>query len=131
MDTDVCIVGGGGAGITLAREFINSPFRVVLLESGGMEYEQETQDLYQGQSIGRTFEDLTASRLRYFGGTTNHWGGWCLPLDPIDFEPRDDLPYHGWPFPRSHLDPLVPTSSGGLPARTLRLPPLELGHHTG
>lgn len=105
VETEVCIVGGGAAGITLAREFINSPFRVVLLESGGMEYEQETQDLYQGQSIGQNFEDLTACRLRYFGGTTNHWGGWCLPLDAIDFESRDDLPNHGWPFPKSHLDP--------------------------
>jgi len=105
LETEVCIIGAGAAGITLAREFIHSPFRVVLLESGGMEYEQETQDLYEGQSIGQTFQDLTASRLRYFGGTTNHWGGWCLPLDAIDFEPRDDLPSHGWPFPRSHLDP--------------------------
>ena len=105
LESDVCIVGAGAAGITLAREFINSPFRVVLLESGGMGYEQETQDLYEGQSIGQNFQGLTASRLRYFGGTTNVWGGWCLPLDPIDLEPRDDLPYHGWPFPRSHLDP--------------------------
>ena len=105
LKSEVCIVGAGAAGITLAREFINSPLRVILLESGGMEYEQDTQDLYQGQSIGRSFQDLIASRLRYFGGTTNHWGGWCLPLDPIDFESRDDLPYHGWPFPRSHLDP--------------------------
>lgn len=104
VDAEVCVIGAGAAGITLAREFINLPFRVVLLESGGMEYEQETQDLYQGQSIGQNFEDLTTSRLRYFGGTTNHWGGWCLPLDPIDFEPRDDLAYHGWPFPKSHLD---------------------------
>ena len=105
METEVCIVGAGAAGITLARDFINEPFRVVLLESGGMHYNQQTQDLYEGQSIGRTFEDLTVSRLRYFGGTTNHWGGWCLPLDAIDFEPRDDLPYHGWPFAKSHLDP--------------------------
>jgi choline dehydrogenase-like flavoprotein len=105
VDADVCIIGAGAAGITLAREFINSPFRVVLLESGGMEYEQETQNLYEGQSIGQSFKDLTACRLRYFGGTTNIWGGWCLPLDAIDFEPRDDLPNHGWPFPKSHLDP--------------------------
>lgn len=105
LDTDVCIAGAGAAGIALAREFINSPLRAILLESGGMEYEQETQDLYEGQSIGQTFEDLTASRLRYFGGTTNHWGGWCLPLDPIDFDPREDLPNHGWPFSRAYLDP--------------------------
>ena len=105
LDTEVCIVGAGAAGITLARELIGSSFRVLLLESGGMEYEQATQELYEGQSIGRTFEDLTVSRLRYFGGTTNHWGGWCLPLDPIDFEPRDGFPYHGWPLTRSDLDP--------------------------
>ena len=104
LETEVCIVGAGAAGITLAREFIAAPFRVVLLESGGMNYDQETQDLYEGQSVGWTFEDLTLCRLRYFGGTTNHWGGWCLPFDAIDFEARDDLPNHGWPFPKSHLD---------------------------
>ncbi len=105
LEPEVCIVGAGAAGITLAREFIGSPFRVVLLESGGMHYDQRTEDLYEGQSVGRPFEDLTTCRLRYFGGTTNHWGGWCLPYDAIDFEPRDTLPYHGWPFSKPHLDP--------------------------
>lgn len=105
LEPEVCIVGAGAAGITLAREFIASPFRVVLLESGGMNYEPETQQLYAGQSIGQPFETLTTSRLRYFGGTTNHWGGWCLPLEEIDFEPRPHLPYHGWPFQRAYLDP--------------------------
>lgn len=104
VETEVCIVGAGAAGISLAREFIAAPFRVVLLESGGMDYEPETQDLYESQSIGRSFE-VMGSRLRYFGGTTNHWGGWCLPLDAIDFETRDHFPNHGWPFPKSHLDP--------------------------
>src|SRR6266581_3315812 len=89
-------IGLGAAGITLAREFSDAQVRVVLLESGGMDYEQETQELYEGQIIGRPFLDLTICRLRFFGGTTNHWGGWCLPLDEIDFEGRDDLPYHGW-----------------------------------
>src|ERR1700691_6278104 len=106
VDTDVCIVGAGAAGITLAREFHDSPFRVALLESGGMQYEEETQDLYDGQSIGQPFPALMSDRLRFFGGTTNHWGGWCLPLDPIDFVRRDDLPYHdGWPFPQTYLEP--------------------------
>ncbi len=105
LETEVCIVGAGAAGITLAREFISSPFRVTLLESGGMNYEPDVQQLYAGRSIGQAFETLTTSRLRFFGGTTNHWGGWCLPLDPIDFAPRDHLPYHGWPFQRPYLDP--------------------------
>ncbi len=105
LDAEICIVGAGAAGITLAREFANSPLRVVLLESGGMLLEQATQDLYKGQIVGRPLEELTASRLRYFGGTTNHWGGFCLPLDAIDFEPRETMPYHGWPIRRKDLDP--------------------------
>src|SRR5947209_13803526 len=105
FEAEVCIVGAGAAGITLAREFASSHFRVAVLESGGMDYEPDTQALYEGESVGEIFEELTASRLRFFGGTTNHWGGWCLPLDPIDFAARAAFPYHGWPFPKSHLDP--------------------------
>jgi choline dehydrogenase-like flavoprotein len=112
VETEVCIVGAGAAGITLAREFRDSPFRVALLESGGMEFDQDTQDLYEGQSIGETFENLRGGRLRFFGGTTNHWGGYCLPFDPIDFEQRDGFPYHGWPFPISHLDPWYERAQG-------------------
>jgi choline dehydrogenase-like flavoprotein len=45
-------------------------------------------------------------RLRFFGGTTNHWGGWCRPLDGIDFEAREGIPHSvGWPFDKEHLDP--------------------------
>ncbi len=106
VETDLCIIGAGAAGITLAREFRDSPFRVALLESGGMHFDLETQELYKGRSVGDPFSDLMADRLRYFGGTTNHWGGWCLPLDAIDFEARGDaFPYHGWPFTKAQLDP--------------------------
>jgi choline dehydrogenase-like flavoprotein len=33
------------------------------------------------------------------------WGGWCRPLERIDFEQRDWVPYSGWPFGKDHLDP--------------------------
>jgi choline dehydrogenase-like flavoprotein len=102
---DISIVGAGAAGITLARELNGSGLACVLLESGGMEFDSQTQELYAGDNIGRPFFDLTTCRLRYFGGTTNHWSGWCLPLDPIDFDERAGLPYRGWPFERSALEP--------------------------
>jgi choline dehydrogenase-like flavoprotein len=105
VDSEVCIIGAGAAGITLAREFSAAAFRVVLLEGGGLEFEEASEALYDGRSIGRPFEDLESCRLRYFGGTTNHWGGWCLPYDAIDFEERAGLPERGWPFSRSYLDP--------------------------
>lgn len=106
IETEVCIVGGGAAGITLAREFTDSGFRVILLESGGEKLEQATQDLYAGSDIGRPYEKFSASRLRYFGGTTNHWGRvWCDMPHALDFEKREDVPYSGWPFSLSYLEP--------------------------
>jgi choline dehydrogenase-like flavoprotein len=105
IHTDVCIVGAGAAGITLAREFAGQPFRVCLLESGGLEFDGKTQSLYKGKIVGHPYSPLDAVRLRFFGGSTNHWTGWCRPLDAIDFETREGIPYSGWPFARSHLDP--------------------------
>ncbi len=106
IETEVCIVGGGAAGITLAREFANSSFRVILLESGGAEPDQATQGLYAGSDIGRPYDLFPTSRLRYFGGTTNHWGGvWCDMPSLLDFEMREGVPYSGWPFPLSYLEP--------------------------
>ena len=104
LETDVCIVGAGAAGITLAREFIGKPFRVCLLESGGLDFDEKTQDLYRGDNAG-FHVPLSVARLRYFGGSTNHWGSYCRPLDEIDFETRDWVPHSGWPFKKSELDP--------------------------
>ena len=43
ITTDVCIIGGGAAGITLARELRGSGLGIVVLESGGLEFEDEIQ----------------------------------------------------------------------------------------
>lgn len=103
IETDICIVGAGAAGLTLAKEFIGQPFRVCVLEGGGLEPDPDSQALYKGENIGLPYS-LEATRLRFFGGTTNHWAGYCRPLDEIDFQARDWIPYSGWPFDRSHLD---------------------------
>ena len=105
IETDVCIVGAGAAGITIARELAGKPFRICLIESGGLEPDQETQSLYQGEIVGFPYYPLDLIRLRYFGGTTNHWAGACRPLDEIDFEARPEVPHSGWPFNKSQLDP--------------------------
>ena len=105
LEYDVCVAGAGAAGITLALELEGSGLDVCLLEAGGFD-EPALDDAhpYAGESIGEPY-NLLASRLRYFGGTTNHWGGWCMPLDPIDFRPRSFVPLSGWPFGRSELEP--------------------------
>lgn len=102
---DVCIVGAGAAGITLARELAGQPCRVVVLESGGLAPDAPTQELYRGRSIGVPYYPLDSSRLRYFGGSTNHWAGESRPFDDIDFEVREGIPHSGWPFPKRELLP--------------------------
>jgi len=110
IETEVCIVGAGPVGITLAREFQNANFRVCLLESGGIEFDKNTQSLCEGETVGEDFGKLDSQRFRQFGGTCNRWeikignnpvGVRHVPLDKIDFEKRDWLPYSGWPFDKS------------------------------
>ena len=102
---DICIVGAGAAGITLARQYVNTQTRVCLLESGGLDFEEATQNLYEGPNLGMPYYDIVDARLRFFGGTTNIWGGRCIPLDAIDFEKRDWIPHSGWPISRDDLEP--------------------------
>jgi choline dehydrogenase-like flavoprotein len=104
IETDIAIIGAGAAGITLARELRDGRREITLIESGGLELEADTQALYEGES-GAVEYPLAESRLRYFGGTTNHWGGWCRPLLPIDFEGRGRLGIPAWPLTRTELEP--------------------------
>jgi choline dehydrogenase-like flavoprotein len=105
LESEVCIVGGGAAGVALARNMMKTGRDVCLLEGGGMDYEDETQSLFDGRNVGMEYYDLDHARLRFFGGTTNIWGGRCVPLDRIDFEKRDWVPHSGWPIT---LDELMP-----------------------
>jgi choline dehydrogenase-like flavoprotein len=97
LESDICIVGAGAAGITLARDLSQTRLSVLLLESGGLEFASATQDLYEGDVVGHEFTPLSVDRLRYFGGSTNHWSGSCCPFHPVDLQ--------GWPFGRDVLDP--------------------------
>jgi choline dehydrogenase-like flavoprotein len=108
LEADLCVIGGGAAGITIARAFAGSPVKVVLLESGGLELDGETQGLNKGANVGLPYFPLDGARLRAFGGTTHHWGGVCRPFDPIDFERRPGVPHTGWPIDRATLDPYYP-----------------------
>jgi choline dehydrogenase-like flavoprotein len=105
LRADLCIVGAGAAGITLARELRGSGRSILLLESGGLEADSETHDLQRGSASGQGYSPLEDTRSRFFGGSTNCWAGYCRPLEAIDFESRDWLPHSGWPLTRADLDP--------------------------
>src|SRR5215218_8293208 len=111
IETDICIIGAGPAGITLAREFIGSSLRVILLESGKFENDKRIQELNEGKVNSQYFraDALAAGRRRQFGGTPNKWAyttepgdgrlyARCVSPEPLDFESHVDDPALCWPF---------------------------------
>lgn len=104
IEGDLCIIGTGAAGLSIALEWVAAGRKVILLEAGGFDPEARMQALYRGASLDRPYYPLQAARLHYFGGTTGHWAGYCSPFDPIDFVKRDWVPHSGWPITRADLD---------------------------
>ena len=76
---DVCIAGAGAAGVSLALSLADRNHKVILLEAGGYDYDEADQDPYVGETVGRPYHDISTARLRFLGGSTNHWGGHVQP----------------------------------------------------
>src|SRR5271169_3488151 len=120
FDSDLCVIGCGAAGITIAREFLGTKFKVVILESGGEKWEDVTQDLYASEVTGLPHKGIHAGRARIFGGTTTLWAGQTLPLDAVDFRKRPWARDSGWPIDRSDLEPFYRRAE-----RVLNLNPID------
>jgi len=116
IEGSVCVIGAGAAGLTLVRRLTQNVPDVILIESGGFDIDGDTQNLYSGRMLGLEYYDLATSRLRYFGGTTNHWAGYCRAYDAKDFEAWPALGLPGWPLTRDELKPFI-----GEAAQELRL----------
>jgi choline dehydrogenase-like flavoprotein len=102
---DVLIVGAGAAGITIARVLGAAGRRVALIEGGEDQFSAASQDCYMGSLAGHSYYPLDICRLRYLGGSTNHWNGLCHPLLQRDFQQHSRLPLPGWPIDKTALDP--------------------------
>ncbi len=105
IESDVCIVGGGAAGITLARDLVGQGLQVALIESGGEHFDHANQLLYAGRNIGLPNYPLSQSRVRSWGGSTTKWAAQCRMMERLDFERREWIEDSGWPFA---LDALLP-----------------------
>jgi choline dehydrogenase-like flavoprotein len=108
LAVDICIIGSGAAGITIAREFLSTSHRVIMLEAGGEAIEQKYQDPYKSEIVGLKHNGIHIGRVRALGGTTTLWAGQCLPLFDIDFQKRDWVEHSGWPISRADLAPYYP-----------------------
>ena len=119
---DVCVVGGGPAGLAVAEALIGSRRRVCVVEAGaaagdpqmGVDVELLAENPYPGAKMG-------SSRASMVGGTAGLWsfrlagsgddaeaaeaGCRYVPLDPLDLVERADIGTPGWPLTRAALDP--------------------------
>jgi choline dehydrogenase-like flavoprotein len=113
IECDLCIVGAGPAGLSLAHELRSSGRHVTLIESGGSAVDDWNRDLNAGRVIGAAYNDLRTVRARGIGGTSLIWntdvdgaaGAKYTPLEAVDFRERDWLPHSGWPITAEELAP--------------------------
>lgn len=113
LETDVCVVGAGPAGLVLAAELVGHGIEVLVLESGSAAREPDVQELNDGTVSGDPYAGLSATRRRGVGGTAGLWNtsvdgeiaAKYVPLDAIDLEPRPSVDGSGWPFDLRHLLP--------------------------
>lgn len=91
MRADVCVVGAGAAGLTLAHALRRAGMSITVLESGPV---ADPDRWNAGESVGHAYNGLLRGRVRGVGGTTAVWPGQLMRLRPRELE--------AWPF---DLDP--------------------------
>jgi choline dehydrogenase-like flavoprotein len=120
IDTDICVVGAGAAGVTLATELAGTALDVCLIESGGFDPDEQIQSLYDLESTGYPPRENYMSRARYFGGSCNLWAGRSMLLGELDLQRRAWVRDSGWPISYAELSAYYPQAG-----KILELPGLR------
>ncbi|HZF29344.1 MAG TPA: FAD-dependent oxidoreductase [Gammaproteobacteria bacterium] len=105
LDTDVCVIGAGAAGLAIAHELLGSRNRVLVLESGDSARSEECDALNEARSVGVPHSGAVDGRARVLGGATTAWGGQLIPLRESETRARPWVPGSGWPFGPETLEP--------------------------
>lgn len=101
---DIVVVGGGAAGLYLASKVSRSR-RVLVLETGHFEEDEDRQRLNEVVHAGKPMQAAVWGRKRAVGGTTIAWGGQSLPFSAMDFDVRPWVHASGWPIEYATLEP--------------------------
>ncbi len=102
---DVCVVGTGPAGLSVARSLARQGKTVALMEGGDREITYDSEEIYEGTCVGADYWPLTAARKRFLGGSSNCWSGVCRELDAHDFMAKPYEALSGWPIGLDELHP--------------------------
>ncbi len=100
---DICIIGAGASGLVISEK-LSKKLKILIIEGGSFDISERSQEIYTGKVIGDNYFDLSTTRLRYFGGSTNHWGGWVRNFDIDDFKKFEKYDLSSWPIQKKSLD---------------------------
>ena len=98
VDADVCVVGGGMAGLLIADKLKRCGVRAIVLESGDVASTPHANELNDVVSASRPYVGATLGRSRRLGGTSSIWGGSLIPFLEQDLEERAHLGLRKWPI---------------------------------
>lgn len=102
IDAEICVAGGGMAGLVLASQ-LGETRRVVVLESGPATGDP-LDELNEVEDIGARYRTARTGRVRVLGGSSTVWGGRLLPITPADMAARPHLDAAAWPIAWEELD---------------------------
>lgn len=100
----VCVIGAGVAGLLLARRIAQSGRRVVVLESGGLAFDDAIHRLNALDTEIRYAREMTG-RYRGLGGSSTQWGGRMIPISAHEMGDRPHVGLSRWALPAGALFP--------------------------
>ena len=106
--SQVCIIGAGVAGHSLAQRLTKAGIGVALLEAGGRSLEERSQRIYDARMARLTHDGTHEGRFRVLGGTSTRWGGQLLPYTAEILQPPPSLSPYGWPLAIDEVAPFYP-----------------------
>lgn len=129
LHADLVIIGGGPAGLSIARELAGSNLDVIVLESGAEEQDERFSGLNAVKADGTAWTDAQIDRrtafhgdspalwshedqpygvrCRALGGSTHAWAGKSAAFDAMDFRARPWVANSGWPLRGDEVSPFV------------------------
>jgi choline dehydrogenase-like flavoprotein len=103
VEADLCIVGAGIVGLSMAQRFLGRGLRVLVLDGGDRRPTLRGQDDLWTEPAGAPNHSFAFSRFRAYGGTGAHWAGICPRLGPMDVDGAGMHP--PWPVSLQELEP--------------------------
>jgi choline dehydrogenase-like flavoprotein len=87
---DVCIVGGGAAGLYLARRLAQLGKDVIVLEAGGETNASPSDIGFEPEFGAEYYSGAVSGRFFGLGGSTSNWGGALVPHSDIDVKSENE-----------------------------------------